>query len=217
MDRRCTSAEASGAARSAVLKAGSTRDTAAGYGWISIGLHWLTGGVVLTLWYLGSLSQVAAGPDRYLELIRSHMTLAILAYPLLWARVLWRLGAGHPGPGPTQHGALHRLSRLLHYLLVGAIAAMLVSGPLMVWSAGDPLRVAGIVIASPLPVMHGVHDVFRAVHGTFGLVILAGIVLHIAAVILHVAVMRDGSFDRIMVPERRPAGAGSEAEGRGTR
>ena len=66
-----------------------TRDTRTGYGWISIALHWLTAIVILTLWFIGSSiqSDLATGSTSTLRL---HTSIAITAYVLLWARVIWR-------------------------------------------------------------------------------------------------------------------------------
>jgi cytochrome b561 len=188
-------------------------DTGHGYGWISIALHWVTGAVILVLWYTGSISQLAAEPQRYADLIRTHMSFALSAYVLLWARVVWRLAVGHPGPGPRQHGLMMRLGKITHYVLVLAVAVMLVSGPLMVWTGGGALRFFDLAIPSPIGGPYeGIYETLRATHGFFGAVIIIGVSLHVLAVIMHVAIMRDGSFDRIMVADR-PAEAGGPTQG----
>lgn len=182
-------------------------DTPHGYGWISIGLHWVTGALILLLWYTGSLAQLAAQPERYLDLTRTHMTVALSAYALLWARVIWRLVVGHPGLGPARHGVLVRLGKVTHYVLVLAVAIMLVSGPLMVWSAGGTLRFFDLAIPSPFGGPYdAAYAVLRATHGIFGTVIVLGVAIHVCAVIVHLAIMRDGSFDRIMIADH-PAAA----------
>ena len=81
-------------------------DTRTGYGWISIALHWLTAIVILTLWFIGSSiqSDLATGSTSTLRL---HTSIAITAYVLLWARVIWRFKFGHPDATPEQRGLFY--------------------------------------------------------------------------------------------------------------
>ena len=73
-----------------------TTDTRTGYGWVSIALHWTTAIIVLTLWFVGS--SIQSDPGTQESTLRLHTSIAITAYLLLWARVIWRLKIGHPGP-----------------------------------------------------------------------------------------------------------------------
>ena len=177
-------------------------DTANGYGWVSIALHWLSAAAIVALLYTGMVTQMAVGGERHLETTGTHMTIAVLALPLLWVRVIWRLSIGHPGVAGTQSQWLHLLAKVTHYLTVIALIGMLLSGPLMVWAGGEPLRVFGAAILGPWSESWPVGRVFmRGLHGFFGAALLWLVLLHVLAVTLHVAVFRDGSFDRIMVPE----------------
>ena len=75
------------------------RDTAAGYGWISIALHWITGVAVLVLLFVGS--SIASAEDRD-GMVLLHTSIALSSYAFLWARIVWRVRTGHPGPLPNQ-------------------------------------------------------------------------------------------------------------------
>lgn len=178
-------------------------DTRTGYGRISIALHWTTALVVVVLLYLGALTQFAQTPDRYFDLRRMHMSVALSAYLLLWGRIVWRVAVGHPGPAPGQHGLLMRTGKCLHYVLIIALAAMLISGPLMVWSGGSVIRFFEFEVASPFSAPHpSVYTATRWMHDFGAKIILIGTALHICAVTFHTAFMRDGSFDRIMVSDK---------------
>ena len=76
-----------------------TTDTRTGYGWVSIALHWTTAIIVLTLWFVGS--SIHSDPETQDSTLRLHTSIAITAYLLLWARVIWRFKIGHPGPLPN--------------------------------------------------------------------------------------------------------------------
>ena len=78
------------------------QDTRNGYGWISIALHWLTAAIVLTMWTVGIMSQIA-GREGDPKLVHLHTTIGMTMYALLWGRIIWRFAVGHPGPRRDQH------------------------------------------------------------------------------------------------------------------
>jgi cytochrome b561 len=174
-------------------------DTTNGYGWISILLHWLAALVVMTMWVIGSMSQ-AADDSAYPDLVRLHTSLGLTAYVLLLGRIVWRLWRGHPGPLPRQGRIFFGIGKYFHYLLLLALAAMLVSGPLMVWTGGDAIGFYRFDLPGPFPVWQAAHDRLRALHGAVASFIFLGTLLHVAAAIKHAAFNRDGTFDKIMIP-----------------
>ena len=180
-------------------------DTGNGYGWISIALHWLTAAIVLTMFVIGSMSQVD-DPEQSLRLVHLHTTIGVTAYALLWSRIIWRFAVGHPGPLPKQGAVFFAIGKYFHFLLLIAIGAMLVSGPMMIWSDGEPIHVFTVAIPSPLEKLADVQHVLRGIHGYAASFILAGVILHVLAVFKHTVINRDGTFDKIMI-----AGGGRRA------
>ena len=176
------------------------QDTDSGYGWISIALHWLAAAIVLAMWTIGIMSQAAAEADAP-ALVHLHTTIGVTAYVLLWGRIVWRFAVGHPRPHPGQAALLFPLARGFHFLLLVAIGVMLVSGPLMVWSAGEAIEVFAVAIPSPVAELPGVHEVLRKLHALTASLILLGVVLHVLAVLKHVIINRDGTFDKIMIAD----------------
>ena len=73
------------------------RDPNNGYSWLSIALHWATAIIILTLWFIGS-SINADRANGSLATLNLHTSIAISAYLLLWARIIWRFWYKHPGP-----------------------------------------------------------------------------------------------------------------------
>jgi len=179
-----------------------TRDTRTGYGWISIALHWLTAIVILTIWFIGSSiqSDVAAGGTGTLRL---HTSIAISAYALLWARIIWRFWQGHPGPLTAQAGFFFLLGKYTHYIMLVAIATMLISGPLMVWARGDIIYVFDwFTIPSPLAPNMDFFSFTHSVHVWCGRVIIVGTLLHIGGVYKHAAFNQDGTFGKMLIAAR---------------
>jgi cytochrome b561 len=179
-------------------------DTRSGYGWISIALHWLTAAIVIAMWIIGSLTQgegQGANQESGFDFLHLHTTVGVMAYGLLWGRIIWRINAGHPGPRAGQSATLYPLAKAVHYLLLLALGIALISGPLTVWLAGDPIEVYGLVMPSPFAPLPRIQAMARFVHGIATTVVSGLIALHVLAVIKHAVFNRDGTFDKIMVAD----------------
>ena len=179
-----------------------TRDTRTGYGWISIALHWLTAIVILTLWFIGSSiqSDLATGSTSTLRL---HTSIAITAYVLLWARVIWRFKFGHPDATPEQKGLFYQLGKYTHLLILAAVAGMLCSGPLMVWSRGEPIYVFNwFTIPGPYGMNMDLFTVLHGIHVWCSRIIIIGTALHLGGVYKHAAFNQDGTFGKMLVAAR---------------
>jgi cytochrome b561 len=169
------------------------------FGWISILLHWVAAAAVLTLLFVGSSIHAsgAADADRALRL---HTTLGLGLYALLWLRIVWRLKRKHPAALPRQNKYLYAVARPFHYVLILAIAVMLMTGPLMAWSGGLPLRLGTLAIPSPFGTHPELFQLTHRWHVTAASLLGWGTALHVLAVIVHAAIYRDGSFDRMLAP-----------------
>jgi cytochrome b561 len=179
-----------------------TRDTKTGYGWVSIALHWTTAIVIIVIWFIGSSIQadVAAGSQSTLQL---HTSIAISAYVLLWARIIWRFKQGHPGPLAEQRGVFHTIGKYAHYIMLIAIGFMLISGPLMVWSRGAVIHVFDwFTIPGPFDANMNLFLFVHPVHVWCSRVIIVGTLLHIGGVYKHAAFNQDGTFGKMLVPTR---------------
>jgi cytochrome b561 len=173
-------------------------DTRSSYGWVSIAAHWISAIVVCALWLIGhSIRSDASGDAAHL-----HTSIAVTAYVFLWWRVIRRFTQGHPHPLPRQRGWAFTLGKYTHFTLLAAIAVMLLSGPLMVWSRGEAIHIFQWQIASPFASHAQVATELYRVHATAAAIIGFGILLHIAGVYKHAAFNRDGTFTRMLVPTR---------------
>jgi cytochrome b561 len=179
-----------------------TSDTRTGYSWISIALHWLTAIIILALWFIGSSIQadVANGSQSTLQL---HTSIAISAYALLWARIVWRFVKGHPGPLPEQAGAFYTLGKYTHYAILVAVGVMLISGPLMVWSRGEVIHVWDwFTIPGPFDANMTFFSVAHSIHVWGSRIVIIGTMLHIGGVYKHAAFNQDGTFSKMLVASR---------------
>jgi cytochrome b561 len=171
------------------------------FGWISILLHWTTAAFICVLWFIGdgiaSLESDQATVRRNL-----HVSIAVTAYLLIWARIVWRLYSHHPQVH-GQSNLTHFAARSIHYILLAAIAGMLCSGPIIMWSDGNPISVFGLIsLPSPLSEMPVVNEAARAVHAFCGQSVLWLTVIHIGGALRHLMFHDDDTIARIFVPKR---------------
>jgi cytochrome b561 len=180
----------------------SLKDTATGYGWVSIALHWITAIVIIYMLYLGSSIGNLAGEARDAAILR-HTSLAIASYAVLLGRIVWRFYYGHPGPTTEQRGWAFTFGKWCHFIMLIALSLMLVSGPLMHWSYGNDIVVYGwFVIPSPLETSLALAAFLHTVHAYSAVVVFVGFLLHIGGVYKHTAFNQDGTLAKILFPGR---------------
>jgi cytochrome b561 len=186
-------------------------DTATGYGWISIVLHWVTAVLILYLLYLGSTIGSLEGSERELA-VRRHTSFAIVSYLILLGRVLWRFYWRHPGPTSEQQGWAFTLGKYTHYGMLIALTCMLITGPLMQLSYGRSIEVFDwFAIPSPSEGAFGLASLLHRVHAGAALFLFLAIVLHIGGDYKHTAFNQDGTLAKIICPGRHSGPKGGES------
>jgi len=174
-------------------------DTPSSYGWVSIAVHWLIAVAVIALWFLGQRIESAGTAD--IDARRAlHVSVAATAWLFVLFRIVWRFRAGHPQVrGQTL--LTHRLAKSAHYLMLGLLLLMLLSGPTMVWAGGQAISLFDLMML-PGPVgasaelqefAHVVHEF--AARGLFLLVLV-----HIAGALKHLMFHSDDTIVRMLWP-----------------
>jgi cytochrome b561 len=100
---------------------------------------------------------------------------------------------------PKQSAFFFAIGKYFHFVMLLAIAVMLLSGPLMVWTAGERIHVFGLTVPGPFGKLETAQHALRAVHGYTAWFILGAMILHVLAVFKHTVLDRDGTFDKIMI------------------
>ena len=179
------------------------RDTPIGYGWVSIGLHWLTAALVLVMLFVGN--SIPSDKGFNLDKLRLHTSLAFVSYTALWFRIWWRFKDGHPGPLARQNRTYFAIGKALHFLLLIALAAMLASGPVMAWTGGYPIQVFSLfTVPSPLPLSPAIFDFSRKIHIAAATTLALGVALHICGSAKHFFIDNDGAIDRMLIAAGTP-------------
>jgi len=161
-------------------------DSATQYSQWSRILHWGGAVAVLGLLGLGLFFEDMPRGDTKLYWMKLHIALGVLVAPALLFRVIWRLRQ-HGSPAPLNPPGLARtLTHTVHMALLGAITALVVSGPLAVWSGGRAIELFGLVaLPSPMGRLEGLHKAMEGVHEVAVSVLLAALALHVLGALLH--------------------------------
>lgn len=180
----------------------SLYDGPSGYGWISIGLHWLTAALIIALWLIGKgiTTADAAAVDARRAL---HVSIAGAAWCLLLFRVFWRFRSGHPRVR-GQSDVIHRIAKSTHYASLVAILVMLVSGPVMVWARGNPVGIFGVIaVPGPVGANPGLAELAHDLHEGAAALLLAIVLVHVGGALKHLMFHSDDTIVRMLWPARR--------------
>ena len=170
------------------------RDTSQGYGWASILAHWITAVIIIAMLFFGDSIGVAGE-----KMLVKHIWLGLLAYPLLWFRVIFRFVNGHPQRLPAQKNKIiYSLAVFVHYLTIVALGVLLVSGPLMAMS-GRGYQIA-IFKYLHLPETLSHWMTYHTIHAYAAATVAIAIALHIGGVLKHVIWDRDGTLEKMIFP-----------------
>jgi cytochrome b561 len=184
----------------------SITNTRQAYGWAAIALHWISAVGVVVLYLLGERMEEA--PDRAAKLAAQdlHVSVGVLLFTFLAARLLW--SASQPKPEPLETRRVFGfLAGAVQVLFLLMIAVLIVTGPLAVWSAGRAIEVFGLFsLPSPFPARaQAVHEFAEEVHGLASNLFWPLIVLHVGGALKHLVVDRDATVRRILWPSARKA------------
>lgn len=170
----------------------NTRDPFAGYGPVSVMLHWLTAIAVATL-YLTHEREWSA----------IHLGIGLAVTPLFLLRVYWRVRRGYPRVS-DQPAIFNLAARLVTLAFLVCILTVTVTGLLIPPLEGKPLAFFDLVsIAVPLPADRGWARFLEELHDFAGHAFIPLIALHIFGALAHHFIKRDAVLVRMLRPLRR--------------
>lgn len=178
------------------------RDNRAGYGLVSILLHWTTGPIILFLialgFYMRSLSYQS---PLYYQLPKLHVSLGILVTLLMLLRALWRISSKTPERLPTVDKPSYFAAKLIKIALYLATFAVCVSGYIIATSDGQTINCFGL-FSIPSTREYTAVGIDRAgfVHKYVALAIAGMVILHAGAALVHHFVKRDRTLVRMLKP-----------------
>ena len=166
----------------------SLRDRNNSFGWLSIGLHWFATVAIILMWFIGQ--SIALQSIEQIDARRSlHVTLGLIVWLPLVARIVWRFKAGHPRVN-GQTLMTHQLAKAAHYVMLLLLLVMLISGPLMAWV---------------MPERSALSEIAFSFHSFAAKALAVLVVLHILAALKHLMFHGDETVARIFVPRTEDA------------
>ena len=174
------------------------------WGFISIGIHWLTVVLVLSLAFVGLLMDELPNSPTKVQVYALHKSFGLTVLGLTVLRLLWRLFAGVPQPVPGTPRWQVLAASLSHGALYVVLLAMPLSGWLYNSASGFPLKWFGLF---SLPKLSGydpdVKGFAHDMHETLFLVLAAIVTVHALAALKHHYFDRDRTLTR-MLPLVKP-------------
>jgi cytochrome b561 len=128
-----------------------------------------------------------------------HVSVAVLLFSFLLARLLWSVS--QPAPRPLERSRMLQLAaKAVQGLFLLMIAVLLITGPLAIWSAGRPIEVFDVLaIPSPFPArIAWLHEATEEIHGAATRLFWPLIALHVAGALKHLLLDRDDTLRRIL-------------------
>ncbi len=173
------------------------------YGWAAIGLHWISAIGVIVLYLLGERMEDAATRAEKLAFEHTHVSVAVLLFTFLAARLMWSLSQPHPA-SYERNPWLRRISVGVHVLFMAMIAILLATGPLSIWSAPRPIPLFDLlVIPSPFPTrVEWLHEGAETVHALASNLFWPLLALHLAGALKHLLIDRDPTLQRMLWVKR---------------
>lgn len=180
------------------------RNTANRYGSLSIGLHWLMLLLLIAVYAMINLHDLAPkGSELRAELKVWHFMLGLCVLALVLVRLVTRLRSGTaPGITPPIPRWQKSLAQTMHITLYVFMLCMPVLGWLAVSAKGDPIFFFGLQLPALIGHDKALYDSLKEIHKTIGTIGYYLIGLHAAAALIHHYVIRDNTLLRIL-PTRR--------------
>lgn len=181
----------------------SLANTRAGYGWVAIALHWISAVGVIVLYLLGERLEEAEGRAAKLAAMANHVSVGMLLFTFLAARLIWT--ATQPQPAPLEHNrALNIAAKAIQGLFLLMILVQIVTGPLVIWSNARGIAIFDWgMIPSPFPAkVPWLHEAAEVAHKLAPNVLWPLLALHVLGALKHAVIDRDATLRRMLWVKR---------------
>ena len=181
------------------------RNSRTAFGWAAIALHWISAIGVTALYFLGDRIEETTTRADKLSAARLHVSVAVLLFTFLAARLLWSVSQPEPQALESRR-SLRILAQVVQKMFLLMIALLLLSGPLDIWSAGRAIEgFGGFAIPSPFGGrVAWLHEAAEFVHSAAAKLFWPLIALHVAGALKHLVIDRDRTLQRMLWVRRDP-------------
>ncbi len=177
------------------------RNTKSGYGWLSIGFHWLMAFTSFGLFGLG-LYMVELGyyDSWYRSSMDLHKSIGLTLAFVYVARLLWSWS--QTSPIVIANKAWQALlAKLIHRLLYLMLFAIMCSGYLISTADGRSIEIFGLFSVPALPfAFDQQEDTAGFIHWLLAWGLMVLVALHAAAALQHHFILKDNTLKRMLKP-----------------
>lgn len=180
------------------------KDSRSGYGWITIGIHWVSALLVIFLFGLGLYM---TGLNYYDEWYHTgpalHISLGLILLFITLFRLLWR--SSNPTPSDLSDKRLNNLlARLVKISLYALLFIVFITGYLITTAEGKPAEIFGVIkIPSITELGADTVDLAGEIHEYLAWIIILLVALHVAGALMHHVVFRDQTLTRMLKPAKK--------------
>ncbi len=178
------------------------KDSRAGYGLVTIILHWVCAPLILFLFGLGvymrGLDYYSPWYHRGPEL---HIALGLLVFGLMSLRLLWRSRSTDPVSIPTISKSNLLAAKTVKIALYTIVFVISISGYFITTAEGQGASFFGLFsIPATVEFSASNIDFAGAIHKYFAWGLIGIVLLHAGAAIFHHFVKRDATLVRMLKP-----------------
>lgn len=156
------------------------------YSGIAIINHWVAAVLVIVMMVLGLLAYFAPGDEVEDFVLEVHVALGFFVFLFVAWRVAHRLYEGFP-PSALATAPERWIAWLVHVGLLAAIALLVITGPLYLFTEGEGVDVFGwFTVTIPLESLEAIHEPVEWIHVNLGLYVLPVLLgLHFLGALRH--------------------------------
>jgi cytochrome b561 len=178
-------------------------NSAAGYGWLSIILHWLMLILIVATYTTINLKSFFPRESASRELVVSlHFMLGLSIFGLVWLRLWARAVGSNPAVLPVLPTRQVLLAKLMHWALYALMIGLPVLGWLTLSAKGKPVPFYGTELPALIDKSQELAKLFKNIHKTLGQTGYFLVGLHAAATLYHHYVKRDNTL-LLMLPGKK--------------
>lgn len=170
-----------------------------GYGWLSIGMHWIIALAVLGLFFVGIwMVDLSYYSTWYHQAPFYHKSVGILVVSLMALRLLWSL----TNPKPVMLNPNHKIqiaAKSVHGLLYLLVFGLGVSGYMISTAESHPISVFDLFsVPALITPFEGQADLAGLIHEWTAYTLIGLVVLHALGALKHHFINRDATLKRML-------------------
>lgn len=177
------------------------KDSAAGYGWLTIALHWISALSIIFLFGLGVYMRSLGYYDEwYHKGPALHIGIGVILFGFMLVRLLWRWR--NPTPLALSTQALQNLAaKFIKVALYLLIFAVMISGYLIATGEGKPVEVFELFAIPAISTLSpAAIDLAGEIHEYGAWIIIFLAALHAGAALMHHFYFKDRTLVRMLKP-----------------